>query len=113
MALTIVPAVLMPTAFVLNPAGVLFVVGSGNGAVVKKGSFANTTTVPITLSLFRVASGGSVAAANTLTPAVTLLPNDVYVPSELINLVLNLGDALWGQASTTGVITGTLSGFTY
>lgn len=113
MALSVTPFPLMPTAFVSNVAAVLCTSFGVTGSIIKKGSFANVTGGSIALTLYRVALGGSVTSGTIITPGILIMAGDVYIANELINMVLNTGDAIWGVAGGANSITGTISGFNF
>jgi hypothetical protein len=113
--LSIAPAILLPTAFLANSAALLFQVTSGNGAIIKKASFANVTAGNASIILYRLPSGiGSVATQYIITGSPTVVFNSApYTAVELTNMVLMNGDSIWGVASAASTITGTMSGFTF
>jgi len=109
------PTLLLPTAFVASgsPASLFSIIGTPNGAVLRKVVFANTTGSPLGLVVYYLKVGDSVATRNEIIPNVTILANSTYVANEFNSMVMNLGDSLWALATAGSSITATVSGFVY
>lgn len=69
-------------------------------AFVKNIDICNTTSTPMTVTLYLVESGGSAGAANTLIPGIMLPANGIYQWTG--TQILNAGDTIQAIASTTG-----------
>lgn len=67
-----------------------------------RASNADTSIHTVTFNV--VPSGGSVGVANQTTPPLAVLPGSVYPGTNEYGLVLNPGDALWGNADTAAVV---------
>lgn len=83
---------------------------NGVTQTVSRAVFANTDSVPHTVTAYCVATGGTAGVGNTILPARTLQPGESYVSPELAALTLNPGDQLYANASTGAVVTITVSG---
>lgn len=82
-------------------------------AVVKKATFTNTSGSAVTLSVYRVPSGGSALPGNTVISAMSLAAGQAYVAQELDNVVLGPGDSIEAFASAATAVVAMLNGFTY
>jgi hypothetical protein len=68
---------------------------AGKRVTIKSASITNTTASVVAVTVYRVASGGSVSAGNTIISARNVAPNETYQCPELINKVLQEGDSIW------------------
>lgn len=114
MALSVTPAILVPTAPLAATAAAIYTSpGGGNGTVVKKSTFTNQTGGAITFNVWRVASGGTNTNDNLVISALSVAAGATYIANELNNLVLEKNDALYADASAASSINATISGFTF
>ena len=109
---TFTPSVLTPTTQLTGAAQALYTAGPGQ-TIVRKANFANTTTSPVTVVVYRVPNGGAPATANILVPAYTVPAGSSWIVNELNGLTLGAGDAVWALASTGLAINATMSGAIY
>lgn len=65
-----------------------------------------------TLTVYRVASGGSAGTTNIIINARSIAPSGSDLLPELNGMVLNAGDTIQALASTTAKINFTASGYT-
>lgn len=62
---------------------------------IKSASITNTTAGVVAVTVYRVPSGGSATAGNTVISARNIAVNETYNCPELINKVLEAGDSLY------------------
>jgi hypothetical protein len=110
--MTIQPAVLTPSTQLGNTAAAIYTTPALGQAVIKRAVFTNIDTVPHTITVHRVPSGGSATIANRVISAYRLTPGQAYVAVELANMVLNGGDMIQALADTANQVNVTMSGFT-
>ena len=95
------PTVLV-AGVVLTAADAIYYTGTtGNRITVKSASVANTTAGVVALTVYRVPSGGSPGAANTVISARNVAVGETYNCPELVNKVLHAGDTI--QAKGLGL----------
>jgi len=68
-------------------------------------SLTNTSASPVAVTLFRVPSGGSAVAGNTILSAFSLAAGQSYVPPQAIGLQLDPGMTLQALAVTATAVT--------
>ncbi|MFC4275566.1 hypothetical protein [Achromobacter aloeverae] len=68
-------------------------------------SLTNTSVNPVAVTLYRVPSGGSPAASNTILAAFSLSAGQTYVPPQAIGLQLDAGMTLQAMAATGAAVT--------
>lgn len=68
-------------------------------------SLTNTSASPVAVTLYRVPSGGTASAANTILSAFSLAAGQTYVPPQAIGLQLDPGMTLQALASTAAAVT--------
>ena len=78
--------------------------------VIKKAVFTNTDVAARTITVHRVASGGSATAANMIISAFSLSAGQTYEATSLGNMVMGPGVTLQALASTTSVVNLFVSG---
>ena len=106
----IAPAVLQP-GVQLTMAAVAIVTCPVNAQVIiKRAVFTNVTSGAITLTVYRVQSGGTPGATNTIISAYSVAAGTAYVAPEFANMVLNAGDTIQALASATASINAFVSG---
>lgn len=110
--MTTQPAVLTASIQLPNAAASIYTVPALGQTVIKRAVFTNVDTVPHTITVHRVPSGGAAAAANRVISAFRITPGEAYVANELANMVLNSGDAIFALADTANQVNVTMSGFT-
>jgi hypothetical protein len=71
--------------------------GTGEVLTVKSASVCNTTAGVVALTVYRVPSGGSATAGNTLISARNIAVGETYNCPELINKALEAGDKLYAK----------------
>ena len=104
------PAVLCAATQITN-AAVAYITGPANAQIIIKNAvFTNVTGGAITITVYRVASGGSPGATNTIISARSIGANATDRAPELINMVLNGGDTIQALASANTSINFTASG---
>ena len=70
--------------------------------------FCNTSSNPVTFSVYAVPSGALAIASTRIYSTVTLTANDTYVV-DMEKLILSSGDSLQAEADQEDVITVTVS----
>lgn len=101
------------TALVLYSGGQLggspstLVQGQANVAatIISTATFTNTDTVPHTLNIYLVRSGGTAGAGNALVSSQQLAAGQAYVSPEIQGQVLGVGDTIQAAADTANKIT--------
>ena len=111
--MSITPALLTPSAALPNATASFYTTPATGQTMVRRAVFTNTDTVPHTVTVNRVPSGGAAATANQVISAYRLAPGQAYVAVELTNMVLNGGDALYGVCDTAAKVNVTMSGITF
>lgn len=112
MPTTTTPAVLQAGTQITTGA-VAYVTGGANArAIIKRAVFTNVTSGAVTITVYRVPSGGSPGATNIIIDArpVAALPGTDLAP-ELANMVLNAGDTIQCLASANASINFFASGY--
>jgi len=89
----------VPTVLVagvqLTGAAVPYATGSaGNRTTIKSASVTNTTAGVVALTVYRVPSGGTAGASNTVISARSIAVGETYNCPELVNKVLHAGDTI-------------------
>ena len=111
MTTTVTPSVLCPETEITNTAAI-YITGPANAQVIiKRGVFTNVTGGAVTITVHRVVSAGSVAAANMLISARSVAAGETDLAPELANMVLDAGDTIRAFASANTSINFTASGF--
>lgn len=110
--MTTQPAILTASVQLSNAAASIYTAPALGQAVIKRAVFTNVDTVPHTITVHRVPSGGSALTANLVISAFRLTPDESYIANELANMVLNGGDAIFALADTANQVNVTMSGFT-
>lgn len=82
--------------------------GAGKQQIIKSISICNTTSSSATLTLSRVASGGSASASNRIFSEINVLPKETK--SFDTSTVLETGDFLSALQGTASAITLSISG---
>lgn len=103
---TLTPSALYLGGQLTNAASIL-VTGqpSTTATIVSAATFTNTDTVPHTLTVYVVRSGGSPGPANILIDALPLPINPPYVSQELQGVTLAPGDTIQALADTSAKMT--------
>jgi hypothetical protein len=78
---------------------------TGTTATINNLSLTNTTAGVVTVTVYRVPSGGTAGASNTLVSAYSLAPNQTYVPPAAIGLQLTAGMTLQALSNTASAVT--------
>lgn len=111
MTVTVTPAVFCPSTQITTGA-VAYVTGPANGqALIKRAVFTNITAGAVTITVYRVASGGSPGSANIVIDARPVPALGTDLAPELSNMVLSAGDTIQALASANTSINLTVSGF--
>ena len=89
----------VPTVLVagvqLTGAALPYATGSaGNRTTIKSASVTNTTAGVVALTVYRVPSGGTAGASNTVISARSIAVGETYNCPELVNKVLHAGDTI-------------------
>ena len=88
------PTVLVAGVALTGSAATYYTAPTGARTTVKSASVTNTTGGNISLTLYRVPSGGTAAATNTVISARTISGGETYNCPELVNKVLHAGDTI-------------------
>lgn len=112
--MAITPLELWPETTLTTSAASLVQTGAAtNGLLIKRAVFTNTSAAPVTITVNKVPSGGSVATANQVTHVFSVAAGEAYVAQELINMVLPPGASIWALASSNTAVNSTASGFVF
>lgn len=112
--MTITPQILCPETVLTTGAVAVALGPSGGWALVKRAVFTAyaTNVANVTITVYRVPSGGTAAQTNAVIDTFALTPGQAYVAQELANMVLNAGDTIQAKASGAAAVNLTISGFT-
>ena len=88
------PTVLVAGIQLTGSAATYYTAPTGNRVTIKSASVTNTTAGVVALTLYRVPSGGSASAANTIVSAKNVAVGETYNCPELVNKVLHAGDTI-------------------
>jgi hypothetical protein len=77
----------------------------GVTATINNLSLTNTSGAPVAVSLFRVPSGGTAVAGNTILSGFSIAAGQTYVPPQAIGLQLDPGMTLQALAATATSVT--------
>jgi len=108
--MTVTPKKLFTPATLTNSAATYYTVPASTKTVLKKVSFTNTDTVPRTVTLYLVESGGSAGASNIIISAKAIAPGDTYEAYEVEGHIMNSGDFIRALASQASVVSMHISG---
>jgi hypothetical protein len=97
--------VVIQSAQLTTSAATYYTAPSGVTATINNLSFTNTSASPVAVTLYRVPSGGSPSAANSIMSAFSLAAGQTYVPPQAIGLQLSQGMTLQALAGTGAVVT--------
>ena len=89
-----VPTVLVAGVALTGSVATYYTAPTGNRVTVKSASVTNTTAGVVALTLYRVPSGGSAGATNTVISARNIAAGETYNCPELVNKVLHAGDTI-------------------
>ena len=92
--MSVTPKVLVAGVQLTGSAATYYTTPVGKTTTVKSASITNTTAGVIAATVYRVPSGGSAAAGNTIISARNVAAGDTYNCPEIINKVLAAGDTL-------------------
>lgn len=107
---SVVPQNLVPTV-ALTTGAVAYIAGAPSSkTIVQKATLSNVTAGAVTFTMYRVPSGGSAGAGNTIVQTKGLAAGEVYIANELNGLVLDPGDTIQALASAGASINFTASG---
>lgn len=113
MTTSVTPAVLQAGAQ-LTTAAVTYVTGTANSQIIiKRGVFTSLSSGAVTITVYRVPSGGSAATTNIIIDARPIPPFGTDLAPELANMVLASGDTIQCLASANTSINFFASGFTF
>lgn len=88
------PTVLVAGVALTGSAATYYTAPAGNRVTIKSASVTNTTGGVVSLTLYRVPSGGTAGATNTVISARSVAVNETYNCPELVNKVLHAGDTI-------------------
>jgi hypothetical protein len=109
--MTLSPASLWGPVQVGASAAALYTVPASGLAVIRRAPFNNTSSGPMTLTVWVVRSGGSTGNGTQIFSR-TVSAGLTDLAPELAGMTLGPGDSVWAQASSGATITSTASGFT-
>ncbi|MEK6418424.1 MAG: hypothetical protein V4801_02390 [Burkholderia gladioli] len=95
----------IPAAQLTAAAATYYTAGSAVAATINNLSLTNTSANPVSVTLYRVPSGGTAGAANCLLSAYSLSAGQSYVPPQAIGLQLDAGMTLQALAGTAAAVT--------
>ncbi len=106
------PKQMKATGYLPNSVAPAYLVGATiKQAAVKEISLCNTDSVPQTITVYNVPSGGSVGGLTTIFSAYTLQAGETQRMS--MATILLPGDAIQWLASAASKVTGSISGIEY
>jgi len=97
--------VVIQSAQLTTSAATYYTAPSGTTSTINNLSLSNTSASPVVVTLYRVPSGGTAGAGNTIMPAFSLAASQTYVPPQAIGLHLSQGMTLQALAATGAVVT--------
>jgi len=109
---TFAPAELIPFTEVGNTATTLFTAGAST-AIFRKASVLNRTASSVTITLYKVPSGGSPDTSNVFINLRTLAAGESWIINEVNGMVFTLGETLQGVASSASALNLGASGVLY
>lgn len=107
---TVTPGCLVQGVLAQNTDVVIYTVPAGKKALIDQMSAANTDASTRTLTVNVVPSGGSVSAANQVTPGASIAANTAVSLSEMKSQILEAGDFISIKASAADLIAVRISG---
>lgn len=111
MTTNVTPAVLQPGT-VLTVGAVAYVTGvAASQTIIKRAVFSNATAGAVTITVYRVISGGTAGVTNVIINARSIAANGTDLAPELANMVLNPGDTIQALAGAAASINVFASGF--
>ena len=87
-----------------------YTVPAGATCRLTQASILNTDTVNRTVSIWVVASGGSTGVNNQRIRSKTLVPNESWVPFQILGKTMNAGTTIQVQADANSVVSMDASG---
>lgn len=105
------PGVLCPATTLTSSAATYITCNANVQTIIKRAVFSNFTAGAITITAYRVISGGTAVNANIIIPARSIAAGGTDLAPELANAVLNAGDTIQCLASANTSINFTASGF--
>lgn len=106
---TITQVLLVPPVQLANTDSIAYLSPTSTTSKIGRAIFCNTSASAVTITA-GVTTGAAIGASTTLIQALTIAPGVTYVSPELAGLVLPAGYELRTFASTTNVVTMTVSG---
>lgn len=85
-------------------AAAIYAVPTATTATIANCSFTNTSSNPVSITVYNVPSSGAPAAGNQVVSNYTLSPNQTYSPPQLIGLNMAAGATLQALAGTAAVV---------
>lgn len=82
-----------------------YTAGTGITATINNLSLTNTSAGVVTVTLYRVPSGGAAGVTNAFMSAYSLTPGQTYVPPAAIGLQLETGMTLQALSNTASAVT--------
>lgn len=107
---SVVPVVLCASTALTN-ADVAYITAAAGQTMIRAAIVTNITGGAITFDMWRVPSGGSSADGNLLLKTQSVPATGRYIVSELLNMVLLVGDTIHIQASANTSLNFTASGW--
>lgn len=99
---TVTPKALVEGILLTGTAATLYTAPASTTAVIRSITLCNTDSVARTVTLYLIASGGSLGALNTVLSAFSVAAGETVILDSLF--VLLTGDFLQALASTTNVV---------
>jgi len=111
MTTTVSPAVLQ-AGIQITTTAVAYVTGAANSqTIIKRAVFSNVTGSAVTITVYRVPSGGAIASTNMIIDGRSIAGLGTDLTPELANMVLNAGDMIWAKSDTATAVNLFVSGF--
>ena len=108
--MTVTPKKLFTPALLTTSAATYYTVPTSTKTVLKKVTFTNNDTVPRTVTLYLVETGGSAGNSNIIVNAKAIAPGETYEAYEVEGHIMNAGDFIRALASQASIVTIQISG---
>src|ERR1700743_528480 len=99
MSTNVTPAVLQAGSQITTTPVIYILGGAASQTIIKRAVFTNTSATAVTITVYRVLSGGTFGPTNEIIAARSIPANGTDLAPELANMVLNGGDAIYALAS--------------
>lgn len=114
MAFSFTPVAMFTTAQLASGNTTIYTAAStaNTSAIVQKAVVSNPSGSAVSITIYRIASGGSIGSATTLVPQISVSSGATLIVNELNNLVLAPGDSIIVTPTAGAALNFTMSGIT-